>query len=75
MPVPAEVQTALDNVKTAITAETDEIRTKVQATIDAVNAGADPTEIVAQLNDIATAIGAVSDSLPTSPTPPATPTP
>ena len=72
MPVKPEVQAALDNVKAAITNEADQIKTKVQATIDAVNAGADSTEVVAQLNDIATAIDAMSEALPTGPS---TPTP
>jgi hypothetical protein len=76
MPVNPEVQAALDNVKTAITNEADQIRTKVQATIDAINAGQDPTEIVSQLNDIVTAVDALSEALPTSPTaPPSPPTP
>ncbi len=76
MPVHPDTQAALDRVKAAITAETDEIKTKVQQTIDAVNAGADQAEIVAQLNDISAAVSAVSDSLPTGPTPstPAGPT-
>lgn len=75
MPVAPEVQQALDNVKAAIVKEADEIKTKVQATIDAINAGQDPTEIVAQLNDIVTAVDALSEALPTTPTPPAPPTP
>lgn len=75
MPVAPEVQQALDNVKATIVKEADEIKTKVQATIDAINAGQDPTEIVAQLNDIVTAVDALSEALPTTPTPPAPPTP
>jgi len=75
MPIHPDTQAALDRVKAAIAKEGDEIKAKVQATIDAVNAGADPTEIVAQLNDITAAVDAMSDALPSTPTAPTPPTP
>lgn len=75
MPIHPDTQAALDRVKAAIAKEGDEIKAKVQATIDAVNAGADPTEIVAQLNDITAAVDAMSEALPSTPTAPTPPTP
>lgn len=69
-----QVQAKLDEVKASVTAEADQVKTKVQSIIDAINAGADPTELLAQLDDIKTGIDAISESFGTTPTePPVTP--
>lgn len=76
MAVNPQVQAKLDEVKAAITAETDQVKTKVQGLIDAINAGQDPTELLAQLDDIKTGIDAISEAFgtPSTPTePPVTP--
>jgi hypothetical protein len=72
-----EIQAAVDRVKEAIAAEAQDIKAKVQAAIDAINAGSDTADVVASLDDIATRIGDLSETvLPAAePAPPEPPTP
>jgi len=74
MAVNPQVQAKLDEVKAAIVTEGDQIKTKVQSIIDAINAGQDPTELLSQLEDIKTGIDGLSEVFGGTPTePPVTP--
>lgn len=63
------VQAAVDDLTAAVDTETTQITGIVQGLIDRINAGANPSEIVAALSGLKSRIDGISDALPTPPTP------